>query len=185
MACPNFKKPERWPPRLVLQGFKNINSNGKNVAKRNSKSKPFFFFMKIVKVEPTNEGQSFFLERDAFSAHKTSLVISFTSLFWNGMNQKLPLQVWTYLIWHNSLLFSKNKYLKKFFVLHVVPSNKKNSFDHHNSGSLRIMTCWKALCIFHPPKKFQKIHLKIGIVVVCPKSLNSIYGTHSPLGVNI
>jgi hypothetical protein len=33
-------------------------------------------------------------------------------------------------------------------------------------------------------KKFQKIQLQIGIVVVYPKSLNSIYGIHSPLGVN-
>jgi hypothetical protein len=32
-------------------------------------------------------------------------------------------------------------------------------------------------------KKFQKIQLQIRIVVACPKSLNSIYGTHNPLGV--
>jgi hypothetical protein len=39
-----------------------------------------FSFLKIVKIEPANEVQSFFLERDAFSARKTSLFISFTSL---------------------------------------------------------------------------------------------------------
>jgi hypothetical protein len=39
-----------------------------------------FSFLKIVKIEPANKVQSFFLERDAFSACKTSLVISFTSL---------------------------------------------------------------------------------------------------------
>jgi hypothetical protein len=33
-------------------------------------------------------------------------------------------------------------------------------------------------------KKVSKIQLQIGIVVACPKSLNSIYGTHNPLGVN-
>jgi hypothetical protein len=49
---------------------------------------------------------------------------------------------------------------------------------------LRVMACYKALLISHPPKQFQKIQLQIGILVVCPKSLNSIYGTHSPLGVN-
>jgi hypothetical protein len=39
------------------------------------------FFLKIVKIEPTNKVQSFiFLERDAFSTRKTSLFISFTSL---------------------------------------------------------------------------------------------------------
>jgi hypothetical protein len=50
---------------------------------------------------------------------------------------------------------------------------------------LRVMACWKALRNSHPPKKFQKIQLQIGIVVVCPKSQNSIYGTHGPLGVNV
>jgi hypothetical protein len=39
-----------------------------------------FFFLKIVKIEPTNKVQSFFPERDAFNARKTSLFISFTSL---------------------------------------------------------------------------------------------------------
>jgi hypothetical protein len=39
-----------------------------------------FSFLKIVKIEPTNKVQSFFLERDAFNARKTSLFISFTSL---------------------------------------------------------------------------------------------------------
>jgi hypothetical protein len=39
-----------------------------------------FSFLKIVKIEPTNKVQTYFLERDAFSAHKTSLSISFTSL---------------------------------------------------------------------------------------------------------
>jgi hypothetical protein len=39
-----------------------------------------FSFLKIVKIEPANKAQIYFLERDAFSAHKTSLFISFTSL---------------------------------------------------------------------------------------------------------
>jgi hypothetical protein len=39
-----------------------------------------FSFLKIVKIEPTNKVQSFFSKRDAFSAYKTSLFISFTSL---------------------------------------------------------------------------------------------------------
>jgi hypothetical protein len=39
-----------------------------------------FFFLKIVKIQPTNKVQSFFSKRDAFSACKTSLFISFTSL---------------------------------------------------------------------------------------------------------
>jgi hypothetical protein len=39
-----------------------------------------FFFLKIVKIEPAHKVQSIFIERNAFSARKTSLVISFTSL---------------------------------------------------------------------------------------------------------
>jgi hypothetical protein len=37
---------------------------------------------------------------------------------------------------------------------------------------------------FPSTTKVSKIQLEIGIVIVCPKSLNSIYGIHSPLGVN-
>jgi hypothetical protein len=39
-----------------------------------------YYFLKIVKIEPANKVQSFFSKRDAFSARKTSLSISFTSL---------------------------------------------------------------------------------------------------------
>jgi flagellar biosynthesis protein FlhB len=38
------------------------------------------FSLKIVKIEPANKVQSFFSERDACNARKTSLFISFTSL---------------------------------------------------------------------------------------------------------
>jgi hypothetical protein len=39
-----------------------------------------FSFLKIVKIEPANKVQIYFLESNAFSAYKTSLLISFTSL---------------------------------------------------------------------------------------------------------
>jgi hypothetical protein len=39
-----------------------------------------FSFLKIVKIELANKVQSFFSERNPFSACKTSLFISFTSL---------------------------------------------------------------------------------------------------------
>jgi hypothetical protein len=39
-----------------------------------------FSFLKIVKIEPANKVQSFFSKRDAFTACKTPLFISFTSL---------------------------------------------------------------------------------------------------------
>jgi hypothetical protein len=60
-----------------FQFFKNPNDG--NVVERNSKYVQFFF-LKIVKIEPANKVQTYFLERNAFSAHKTSLFISFTSL---------------------------------------------------------------------------------------------------------
>jgi hypothetical protein len=39
-----------------------------------------FPFLKIVKIEPANKAQSFFSKKNPFSARKTSLFISFTSL---------------------------------------------------------------------------------------------------------
>jgi hypothetical protein len=39
-----------------------------------------FSFLKIVKIEPSNKVQSFFSEKDPFSARETSLFIFFTSL---------------------------------------------------------------------------------------------------------
>jgi NRPS condensation-like uncharacterized protein len=39
-----------------------------------------FSFLKNVKIEPANKVQSFFSARNSFSARKTSLSISFTSL---------------------------------------------------------------------------------------------------------
>jgi hypothetical protein len=58
--------------------LKNVDPNRGNVEERNSKSMQFS--LKLVKIEPPNKVQSFFPQRDAFSAHKTSLFISFTSL---------------------------------------------------------------------------------------------------------
>jgi hypothetical protein len=39
-----------------------------------------FSFLKIVKIEPANKVQIYYLERDAFNARKTLLFKSFTSL---------------------------------------------------------------------------------------------------------
>jgi hypothetical protein len=39
-----------------------------------------FSCLKIIKIEPPNKVQSIFSKRDGFSAHKTSLSISFTSV---------------------------------------------------------------------------------------------------------
>jgi hypothetical protein len=48
--------------------------------KKETQSLCNFSFLKFVKIEPTNKVQSSFIKRDAFSARKTSLFISFTSL---------------------------------------------------------------------------------------------------------
>jgi hypothetical protein len=48
------------------------------------------------------------------------------------------------------------------------------------------MTCSVSLESYHPYlqlQKFQKIQKFIAFLAACPKSLNSIYGTHRPLGV--
>jgi hypothetical protein len=63
--------------------------------------------------------------------------------------------------------------------------NNNNSITHGGSVQILLaMACWKALGISHLPKKFQKIYLLIGITVPCPITLNSTYGTPSPLGIN-
>jgi hypothetical protein len=49
---------------------------------------------------------------------------------------------------------------------------------------LHTMACLKTLSNPQLPKKFQKIHLHIGITAMCPDPPNSIYGSHGPLGVN-
>ena len=91
-----------------------------------------FSFLKIVKIELTNKVHSFFSKRDAFSARKTSLVISFTSLI--GIEWTKASLVDTDLSNMAQLfIYFLEKHLKKFFVLPRLPSNEKNSSDHHNS----------------------------------------------------
>jgi hypothetical protein len=57
-------------------GFYFFYPNSGNVVESNSSLCNFSFW----KIEPTNKVQSFFSEKDPFSARKTSLFISFTSL---------------------------------------------------------------------------------------------------------
>jgi hypothetical protein len=65
-----------------------------------------FSFLKIIKIEPANNR--------------------------NGMNQSFPCTYGP--IYHGTIFFFfLEKYLKKFFVLPGLPSNEKNSSDHHNS----------------------------------------------------
>jgi hypothetical protein len=48
---------------------------------------------------------------------------------------------------------------------------------------LRVASHWKATIHIYNLKKFQKVQKFIAFTVACPKSLNSTYGTHGPLGV--
>jgi hypothetical protein len=59
--------------------LKNVDPNGGNVEEQNSKSMQFFFLENCWNWA-RKQGSKFFSERDAFSACKTSLFISFTSL---------------------------------------------------------------------------------------------------------
>jgi hypothetical protein len=77
--------------------------------------------------------------------------------------------------------------LKKFFVLPALPSNEKNSFDHHNSynkgPNLARNGLLESPLNFPSTKKVSKNPSTNWNRSCVPKSLNSIYGTHSPLGV--
>ena len=61
---------------------------------------------------------------------------------------------------------------------------RKKVVAHEESVKiLHVMAYWKAIWTFHPLKKFQKIHVQIGIIVVCLEFLNSTYGTQNFLGI--
>jgi hypothetical protein len=51
--------------------------------------------------------------------------------------------------------------------------------------TLCVASHWKATIHIYNLKKFQKIQKIIAFTAACPKSLNSIYGTHWPLEVKI
>jgi hypothetical protein len=101
--------------------------------------------------------------------NQTSLVrmelpnmVQFSFIFWKK-------------IWGSFLCCPNCPQMKRILLITITPIIKVQI--------LCGMACWKALWIFHLPKKFQNIQWQIGIMDVCPKSLNSIYGSHCPLGV--
>jgi hypothetical protein len=70
-----------------------------------------------------------------------------------------------------------------------MPSFERKKIKCHNlwrtCHNLACNGLLESLLNFPSTKKVSKIQLQIRIVVVCPKSLNSIYGTHNPLGVKV
>src|SRR5450759_2453289 len=85
------------------------------------------------------------------------------------------------------LLFSKKIFEEVFLCCPDCPKMKRISLititPTIKVQILRAMAGLKALSNPHLPKKFQKIHIQIGITTVCPEPPNSIYGSHGPLGV--
>jgi hypothetical protein len=79
--------------------------------------------------------------------------------------------------------------LKKFFVLPALPSNEKNSFDHHNSynkgPNLAFFSFTEALLIPYLHKKIQKINIHHHLKPSCPKQQWPKFGHCGPLGVKI
>jgi hypothetical protein len=64
----------------LLMNFKFFSIPAVEMLQKEIQSLCNFSFLKIVKIEPANKVQNVFLERNAFSARKTSLFISITSL---------------------------------------------------------------------------------------------------------
>jgi hypothetical protein len=85
----------------------------------------------LLKLSPQTRFKVFFPERDSFSACKSSLYISFTSLI--GIEWTKAFLVGMDLSNMAQFYFILEKYLKKFFVLPTLPSNEENSSSHHNS----------------------------------------------------
>jgi hypothetical protein len=94
-----------------------------------------FYFLKIVKIEPANKIQSFFSERDTFSAHKISLVISFTSVIgmeWTKASlvcMDLSNMVQFFLIffkniWRSFLCYLDYPQMKRILLITITPTIK-------------------------------------------------------------
>jgi hypothetical protein len=73
-------------------------------------------------------------------------------------------------------------------VVDSMPSFEKKKESHNlckKCQNLAYDGLLESTLNFPSIEKVKKIQLQIGIVVACPKSLNSIYGIHGPLGIKI
>jgi hypothetical protein len=97
------------------------------------------------------------------------------------------LYVWTYLIWHNFLLFSREIF-EEVFVLPTLLSNKKNSSEYHNSynkgPNLAFFSFTKnpsnSLLTIKFPKNISHLH----IIETCLEQQRPFFGHHRALGIN-
>jgi hypothetical protein len=103
------------------------------------------------------------------------------------MNQSFPCTYGP--IYHGIIFFYfLKKYLKKFFVLPRLPSNEKNSFDHHNSynkgPNLAFFSFTESSSNSQLTIKFPKNHITSSNHKNLPKTTKAIFGHQRALGVN-
>jgi hypothetical protein len=114
---------------------------------------------------------------------------SYLSLHLSKWNEpKLFFYIWTYL--HGKIFFYfLEKYLKKFFVLPTLPSNEKNSSDHHNSynngPNLAFSNFTKNPSNSLLTTKFPKNHITSSYHKNLPKTANAIFVHQRAVGVKI
>jgi hypothetical protein len=103
------------------------------------------------------------------------------------MNQSFPCTYGP--IYHGTIFFYfLEKYLKKFFVLPGLPSNEKNSSDHHNSynkgPNLAFFSFTESPSNSLLTIKFPKNHITSSYHRYLPKTTNDIFVRQRALGVN-
>jgi hypothetical protein len=84
-------------------------------------------------------------------------------------------------IYHGTIFFYfLEKYLKKFFVLPALPSNEKNSSNHHNSynkgPNLAFFSLMESPSNSLLTIKFPKNHITSSYHMNLPKTTNAIFG---------
>jgi hypothetical protein len=104
------------------------------------------------------------------------------------MNQSFPCTYGP--IYHGTIFFYfLEKCLKKFFVLLALPSNEKNSFDHHNSynegPNLAFFSFMESSSNSLLTIKFPKNHITSSYHMNLPKTTKAIFGHQRVLGINI
>jgi hypothetical protein len=104
------------------------------------------------------------------------------------MNQSFPCMYGP--IYHGTIFFYfLEKYLKKFFVLPVLPANEKNSSDHHNSynkgPNLAFFSFTESPSNFLLTIKFPKNHITFSYPRYLSKTTNAIFVNQRALGVKI
>jgi hypothetical protein len=92
-------------------------------------------------------------------------------------------------IYHGTIFFYfLEKNLKKFFVLPALPSNEKNSSDHHNSynkgPNLAFFSFTESPSNSLLTIKFPKNHITSSYHKNLPKTAKAIFGHQRALGVN-